>query len=293
MAARFLEDERLAQLLADRAVEGLGPEAQDELDRLAARYPDFEADALDQAAAAVALAGLRVEALPAHLRARIESDARAHFGPADVVPLRPKAVPAPARGAWLALAASVVLAAVGWWRAESLEAEATRLAAARSDLARRVSSLESDLRDREARPAELAAPDPGALATARAALAARPGTVAWTWTPTGDPAAGSASGDVVWNGEAQRGFMRFRGLAANDPAAGQYQLWIFDAARDERYPVDGGVFDVPEGADEVIVPIRAKLPVARATLFAVTVEPPGGVVVSSRERIAVVARPGA
>jgi hypothetical protein len=35
------------------------------------------------------------------------------------------------------------------------------------------------------------------------------------------------------------------------------------------------------------------LPVGEAVLFAITVERPGGVVVSSRERIALVAQPGA
>ena len=79
------------------------------------------------------------------------------------------------------------------------------------------------------------------------------------------------------------------GLAANDPTELQYQLWIFDAERDERYPVDGGVFDIaPEGGTAVI-PIRATLPVETAALFAVTVEPPGGVVVSDR-RIALLAQ---
>lgn len=85
--------------------------------------------------------------------------------------------------------------------------------------------------------------------------------------------------------------MRFKGLVANDPQVFQYQLWIFDAQRDERHPVDGGVFDVPPGADEVIVPIHAKLPVGQPVLFAITVEKPGGVVVSDRERIALVAKP--
>jgi anti-sigma-K factor RskA len=55
--------------------------------------------------------------------------------------------------------------------------------------------------------------------------------------------------------------------------------------------VDGGVFDVSSDG-EVIVPINARLRVSRATLFAVTVEKPGGVVVSSRERIAALAKIG-
>lgn len=86
--------------------------------------------------------------------------------------------------------------------------------------------------------------------------------------------------------------MRFQGLKANDPKRYQYQLWIFDEARDARYPVDGGVFDVA-GA-ETIVPIVAKVRVNQPTLFAITIEPPGGVVVSKREHIVLTAavKPG-
>lgn len=95
---------------------------------------------------------------------------------------------------------------------------------------------------------------------------------------------------MVWSDTEQRGYMRIRGLAANDVTRAQYQLWIFDPRRDERYPVDGGVFDIPAGSEEVIVPIVAKLDVRGPTLFAVTVEAPGGVVVSARERIVLVAK---
>jgi hypothetical protein len=112
------------------------------------------------------------------------------------------------------------------------------------------------------------------------------------WTATEDPAGKGASGDVVWSAAQQKGFMRFVGLAVNDPQQLQYQLWIFDKNRDQAFPVDGGVFDVtPSG--EVIVPISAKLPVGEPVLFAVTVEKPGGVVVSKRERIVVTAAPKA
>jgi anti-sigma-K factor RskA len=111
------------------------------------------------------------------------------------------------------------------------------------------------------------------------------------WTATSDPAATGAKGDVVWSNTEQRGFMRFSGLSQNDPAATQYQLWIFDGERDDKFPVDGGVFDVTSGGD-VVVPIRAKLKVGKPVLFAVTVEKPGGVVVSKRERIVVTAKAG-
>ncbi|MBT8336089.1 MAG: anti-sigma factor, partial [Gemmatimonadetes bacterium] len=110
------------------------------------------------------------------------------------------------------------------------------------------------------------------------------------WAPGGDETGADVSGEVAWSASRQAGVMRLRGLAVNTPGEFQYQLWIFDRARDERYPVDGGVFDVPPGETEAEVAIRAKLHVDDATLFAVTVESPGGVVVSDRQRIATVAQ---
>lgn len=102
----------------------------------------------------------------------------------------------------------------------------------------------------------------------------------------------SGAGDIVWDPRRQRGFLRLSGFVPNDPDSAQYQLWIFDAARDERYPVDGGVFDVPPGRDDVLIPVHPTLPVSRATAFAITVERPGGVVVSAREKIVGLAKPG-
>jgi hypothetical protein len=58
---------------------------------------------------------------------------------------------------------------------------------------------------------------------------------------------------------------------------------------DRQYPVDGGVFDVPKADGDVVVRIDPRLPVSRATAFAVTVEEPGGVVVSSRDRLPLLA----
>jgi len=110
------------------------------------------------------------------------------------------------------------------------------------------------------------------------------------WKGTEDSLSSLAvGGDVVWNGARQEGVMRIAGLKRNDPSREQYQLWIFDAERDDRYPVDGGVFDVGQDG-EVLVPITAKVPVGKAVLFAVTVERPGGVVVSTRERIVLLAQ---
>ncbi|MFT4542919.1 MAG: hypothetical protein ACI835_005388 [Planctomycetota bacterium] len=110
------------------------------------------------------------------------------------------------------------------------------------------------------------------------------------WTPTEDAAATGASGEVVWSSARQEGYMLFQGLAPNDPAESRYQLWIFDPTRAEweAKPVDGGVFGIPDRG-VVVVPIDAKLAVGETALFAVTVEVPGGVVVSERERLVLTA----
>jgi hypothetical protein len=137
----------------------------------------------------------------------------------------------------------------------------------------------------------LAKPAPS-VAEQRDALLASSDTIKVTLSATKDPAAAGVTGDVVWDAATQRGFMHFSGLAANDPAVHQYQLWIFDGARDQRYPVDGGVFDVPANAKEVVIPIRAALMVLKPAAFAVTVEKPGGAVVSSREHVVVLGAAG-
>jgi len=94
------------------------------------------------------------------------------------------------------------------------------------------------------------------------------------------------SGEVVWHQDLQQGYMVFENLPVNDPSAEQYQLWIVDGA--PTHPVDGGVFDVTSSG-EVIVPIDPKLEIKNPVAFGVTVEPPGGVVVSDRTKRVVVA----
>lgn len=300
MSAVWPNDERLHDLLATRAVEGLGAEEQRELAEFERRYPGLDDEALDRAAAAVALAGLRVEPLPAALRGRLEADAESWLRggaetpvaapqAAEVVTLRPRPAAATAWGGWLAAAAAVVMAVVGWLQVDRMEQQRLELAARQDALAGTVSRLERNVAEKDAALEALQEPTPAQLL---ARLEGRPGTRVISWSATEDPAASGAGGAVVWNGEAQEGVMRFAGLAANDPTEWQYQLWIFDAERDERFPVDGGVFDV-RADGETLVPIKASLPVGKAVLFAITVEQPGGVVVSSRERIALVAQPDA
>jgi len=115
------------------------------------------------------------------------------------------------------------------------------------------------------------------------------------WSATEDPTAKGVSGDIVWNANQQRGYMRFKGLAANDPRLQQYQLWIFDKGREGEFPVDGGVFDISAASKDpatgdLIVPIAPKLAVRDPALFAVTIEMPGGVVVTKKERLLLLAK---
>jgi hypothetical protein len=121
-------------------------------------------------------------------------------------------------------------------------------------------------------------------------LTKHPTSIRCPWTATSDKTVvGEVRGEAIFDPQSSSGLLVISGLAPNDPTQEQYQLWIFDGTRDDRYPVDGGVFDVP-ACGSVVLPIKAKLEVKQPTLFAVTVEKPGGVVVSDR-RIAILAKP--
>lgn len=259
----FLADERCADLLIGQATVGLTAAESTELEALLGRYPGADPEAFERTAAALALAALDTsEPLPATLRARLLDDGTAAVRRAAVVDLRAvrqeraaaRAAPAARSGTlgWWAAAAAVLIAISGWY---------PRLVGR-----------------------------PPALAELRGRVEAAPGAVRWAFASTDDPGGAGASGDVVFDPATQQGYMRLRGLRPNDPRRSEYQLWIFDSERDDRYPVDGGVFDIPGGGDEFIVPITARVWVGKPVLFAVTVEHSHGVVVSAREHIVVVAK---
>lgn len=267
--------DRVEELLSDRALEGLSAEDAAELAALmdGADDPSFD---LAAAAAdlAVGAAGETLEPLPAHLAARIEARAAAVLPsvrqPESFLRARPLA---PARrrdpvrlAGWFAAAACLALAATAWLT------RPTRPPVVVSAPAPPPSP-----------------PAPLSPAELRAQVLAAPDALRVGWTATKDPAATGASGDVVWSSREQRGYMRFHGLASNDASKAQYQLWIFDPSQDAKTPIDGGVFDVDPSSGDVLVPVTPKLRVTHPTLFAVTVEKPGGVVVSKRERIVVLA----
>jgi hypothetical protein len=273
-------DEAMVDLLIKQVTEGLSPDEQRALDVLDSAVASANRREFERAAAAISLAGnAHAEALPADLARRVARWAEEHFTAAGkkVVGLdaarsaaasRPPPAAAPRSGiyGWFAAAACLVLAAFGWYRSPP---PAVPMAATNPPV-------------QIAPPAK---PVPTTPAEDRAALLAKSDSLKVAFGATKDPGAHGVSGDVVWDPVTQRGFLHFVGLAHNDPAARQYQLWIFDGGRDKRYPVDGGVFDIPANATEVVVPIHAALPVLSAKAFAVTIEKPGGVVVSGREHV--------
>jgi hypothetical protein len=276
-------DEAMVDLLVKQVTEGLSPAEQRALDVMDSEFASAYSRDLERAAAAVTLAGsIGEEPMPSALSARIALQAAEHFAlPGNVADLgsaRAAAAqnvrvqsPVPVRPGrfggygWVAAAACLVLAIFGWERSPPPPPPVAA-----------------------AEPAPVTAParaSPPTAAEERAALLAKAGSLKISLGGTKDPAAAGVTGDAVWDPVTQRGFLHFAGLAPNDPAMHQYQIWIFDAGRDKRYPVDGGVFDVPANAGEIVIPIRASLMVRKPAAFAVTLEKPGGVVVSGREHV--------
>jgi hypothetical protein len=255
------DSDRWEELQVARLLFGLNADEQAEYENLVRRMPAEKLDQFDEVVAAldVSWSDRQAEPLPEHLRRAIRLRAEQEVASMPVVELaKPSRDASAANRAskylpWLISAACLLLAAFTW-----------------------ISS----------RPRQQAGPD---VAQLRAELiASNQGLVRANWS-AGPTPIGDATGDVVWSAPRQQGFMRFRGLPVNSPTKEQYQLWIFDKNQSDKTPIDGGVFDIPT-TGEVIVPINAKLRVQDAFMFAVTVEKPGGVVVSSRERLPLLAK---
>lgn len=259
--------DRLEELLADRALQGLSPEEERELAELLSKSPDVDADAFDRAAAAIdlALGEQRFEPLPARLKSRVA--ASASLSSTQIRSAHHRAIAETARPAGQQLspvARSSFLLWSGWTVAAAAILFMVYIARVR-------------LR-------------PGDTTNFLDVIEAANDRLAVAWKPTEDPDGKNVHGELVWSNTLQSGFMRFAGLPKNDPSQRQYQLWIFDANQDERYPIDGGVFDVASTAGDVIVRIQAKLRVVSPKMFAVTEEKPGGVVVSAREHLVALAQ---
>lgn len=247
---------RMIDLLVERATEGLGESEANELERLLALFPEQNAEEFDLTAAEINLAMMcpASEPLPARLRDRLMMDAGMYFGACRQnnscgepvtqtgrAPLASRRAPRLGHAPWLLAAASLALAFLGLWTIFHYAGSSPSVS----------TQYAKFLKNRD---------------IVRAV---------WVGNEEGYT---TVSGEALWRDASQTGYMRFVGLEPNDPERFQYQLWIIDSHRD-KYPVDGGIFDVPN-TGEVIVPMNARLRVDRPRTFAVTLEKAGGVVVS-------------
>ena len=110
-------------------------------------------------------------------------------------------------------------------------------------------------------------------------------SIKWAWE---DNSGEGVTGDVVWDTDKQLGSMKISGLPKNDPSTEQYQLWIIEESGRE-HPVDGGVFDINQDG-VVFVVMQPKLLTTKPKQFAITIEKPGGVVVSKLEKLPLLAK---
>lgn len=282
--------EILFDLLTKQAIYGLDEAEQKQLEELSKNANFRIDDSFDIAAAAVGLADLEIEPMPEHLNSKILALADNYFAAdepaaslavetaesANLDDLQPTFGFEPKRSSWsiwlgwaLAGAACVALA---------INVYTTRFQGP-GEIAKG--------------PTPTATPEKPDVKKQFDDLMASPNIIKATWgaIPTATDDLKGVSGEVVWSDEKQTGFMRFRGLPVNDKTKEQYQLWIFENTKLEEHPKDGGVFDVAVNG-EVIIPIDAKLAAKDPKVFAITIEKPGGVVVSDRKKIAALAQVG-
>jgi len=267
--------ELLFDLLTKKAVYGLDKAEQDELDELDPGIAETEFRSLEITAAAISMVGLTDdEPMPSHLFSKISADADKQFGKAEMAadsPWPPTYVAeTPSRSwfgwfGWVAAAAACVALAVNIYVTKT-QPPVEIVLTPPAETPRTLTPVE--MRD--------------------ALLGSTTGLIKANWAAGNVKELKEISGDVVWSDEKQTGFMRFRGLPANDVTKETYQLWIFDKTQDKATPIDGGVFDVAANG-EVVIPITAKLRASEPGMFAITIEKPGGVVVSKREKIAALA----
>jgi len=278
--------ELLLDLLAKKATTGLDVTEQAELDGMGDGEFETELASFEMAAAAINMAGLSVDnALPSHLYSKIAAVAPRYVVPTAAEPGVELTSNAPVftnddvfaekkGGSWLgwlgwvAAAAACIALAVNIW----------------------FSRTQSQPKEQAQIPTPAPAPRVLTPSEARDAMLASATTmVRAAWTAGNVKDVKEIAGDIVWSDEKQAGYMRLRGLPVNDPAKETYQLWIFDKTQDKATPIDGGTFDISSDG-EVVIPINAKLKARGPEMFAITMEKPGGVVVSKREKLAAIAK---
>lgn len=281
-----MKEENNVDLLVKKVTFGLDVEDQATFEKIRRGPGEAEYLSFELAAAAVGLVDLEMdEPMPEHLRARILTSAEEYFSSPKPAAEPVHSLPAPFEIendfqptfnikprrswgwlGWAVAAAACIALGVNIWLT-------------------RVGTQEPVAINTPPSTPEKITPE-----QEMAALMASPGDMTKAvWTAGNMKDLKDVGGDVMWSDAKQKGFMRLRGLPANDRSKETYQLWIFDKTQDKSTPIDGGTFDVPSSG-EIVIPINAKLRAEGAQMFAITIEKPGGVVVSKREKIAAIAK---
>lgn len=279
--------EILFDLLTKQATYGLDATEQKQLNQLSASN-DFSIDeSFELAAAAISLSEITInEPMPAHLYSKILANSYNFLGDASasVEAAWPPPEPATADDIQPTFAFEPKRSSWSWlgWAVASVACFALAVNVYTTRFEKQVNVVTG--------PTPVASPDKPNPAKQYEEILASANVIKASFGPAPKAPAELArvGGDVVWSDAKQAGYMKLRGLPKNDKGVSTYQLWVFDETQDAKTPIDGGTFDV--NADgEIIIPINAKLTAKNPKLFAITIEKPGGVVVSDRKKMAALA----
>ena len=278
-----LEKEKMLDLLILKATGEITKEELEQLTKLEEMFPEFKDDiSFELTAAAISMVDLPVEEkMPAHLQAKILADAERFYASpeSEIKTLKDSAETEEFQKTFDFEPKKSIWQSLGW------------LVAALACVALAVNLWISYRRPTEVitnPPQQITpTPTPGMSEQRQQLMASMPDVAQKEWSDFDPKKPLNVQGDVVWSNQAQKGFVRFRNLPVNDRSKETYQIWIFDET--QKNPVSAGVFDANENG-EIIIPMNAAIKVTKPTMVGITVEKPGGVMVSSSEKVMAVAK---
>lgn len=273
------DHDRIFELLADQAIEGLSTAEQVELKSLLQANPDVDVTSLDRTAAMLDIAAAAEDSqpLPLHLRECLlalnpsEPPVRAYVALASEK--QPRNWLQWREGiAWTSAAACLVLAVIAWsrWPANSLPS---------SPSPNLPSVAENSPPPSRPTDGETLRPNSGpTIAELRdQLLSSSPDVLHLQLVSDNGGGGGSESdGDIVWSSGRQIGYLRLRALARGEATQRRlYQVWIVGSDVSGNEIIDGGIFVVDRSAGDLILPIQADQFVQQPKMFFVSMESSG------------------
>lgn len=288
-----LDEENLLDLLCKKATTGLDSNELDQLKELEKSFPEWkDNDSFEFAAAAINLSVIDTsEEMPAHLRSKILANADEFFESEEetqeTISFAPRTQ---TNGSSVSTAESLnTVPKTPFWQWFGWGFAAFACVALAVNLYLTRFQNQNDVAGNKPPVTQTPTPQPTDAQKREQLLASVKDAVKLEIAKADPKAPIEIQGDVVWSNAEQKGYIRLRGLPVNDPAKSTYQIWIFDGERDDKYPIDGGIFNVNQNG-EIIIPMDAKLQVKAPKMIAITKEKPGGVVVSDRTGIVAIAK---